>query len=118
MSEKQPSGVFFSGLVTGAVLGIGAYFFLTSTKEGKEISRKLKSKGNQTLADLGDLVEDLEDKGEELCHQAQETREKVKERVEQISGDFDKKEIEKIQARGRQMATRFFTRKGKTVPRH
>ena len=118
MSQEQSSHNFFSGLVTGAVLGLGAYFFLTSTKEGKEISRKIKDKSGQALADLGDLVEDLEDKGEEFRHQARETQEKVGEKIEQIEKNFDQKEIEKIQTRGRQMAARFFTRKGKTVPRH
>ena len=118
MSQKQSSPIFFSGLVTGAVLGIGAYFFLTSTEEGRKIRRQMKDKGNQALADLGDLVEDLEGKGEELRHQVRETQEKVKGKIEQIGGGFDQTEIEKIQTRGRQMAARFFTRKGKSVPRH
>jgi len=118
MSQKQSSPVFFSGLITGAVLGVGAYFFLTSTKEGKEIGQKIKARSSQALDDLGNLVEDLEDKGEELRHQVRETQVKVKEKIGQIGEDFNQKEIEKIQARGRQMATRFFTRKGKAVPRH
>lgn len=43
MDEQSNRGHnFFSGLVLGAIIGAGLYYFLTATQEGKKIKQQLK----------------------------------------------------------------------------
>jgi gas vesicle protein len=61
MNKNNENG-FFKGLFLGAIIGAGAYYFLTSTKEGKKIKTKIALKTDETLGDLTETITDFEKK--------------------------------------------------------
>lgn len=101
---------FLNGLVLGAVLGAGAFYFLTSTEEGKKVKKRLQMEGQDLLEDLTDLVEEVEEKGGEFKKKAIKVQEQLSEKA--VAPALS--QIEKLRERGRQ-ATRFFTRNGKPL---
>jgi len=111
-SEHQGNG-FFSGLVMGAVLGAGLFYFLTSTEKGQEIKKELEEKGEEALDDLGNLVADIEKKGQEFKKKAVEVQADLEKEVKQKK-EKELSQIKKLQERG-QKAVKFFTRNGKPL---
>lgn len=111
---------FFSGLVLGALLGAGFFWFLTSTEEGKKVKKQLKEKSQDTLDNLSDIVAELEEKGEEFKQKAKEIQAELEEKVgdvkEEVVGEakVGLSQIEKLRERGRK-AVKFFTRNGKPL---
>ena len=96
-------------------MGLGAYFFLTRTEEGRKVGRQIKDTGSQAVDELAEMVEDLEEKSQALRSQAAAVQVKIKQRVESVSDNLDKEGIEEIQQRGRKLVNRFFTRNGQSV---
>lgn len=101
---------FFSGLVLGALLGAGFFWFLTSTEEGKKVKKQLKEKSQDALDNLGDIVAELEEKGEEFNQRAKEIQVELEEKAALPALS----QIEKLRERGRK-AVKFFTRNGKPL---
>ena len=111
MSDQDSSvSNFLNGLVLGAILGAGAYYFLTSTEEGKKVKKRLQEEGKDLLGDLTDLVEEVEEKGEEFKEKAQEVQKQLEEKTAKPA----LLQIEKLQDRGRR-ALKYFTRNGKPL---
>ncbi len=121
MGDRDRGG-FFQGLIIGALLGAGVYYWLTQTKEGEKIKRQLKKKGEEALDNLGELVEDFEVKGEEFRAKAEEIiQAKLEAEVEKATGGEAEKaqkkltHIERLRKRGRVASKKFFTRNGKPL---
>jgi len=121
MSDRDREGGFLQGLVMGAILGAGAYYFLTQTKEGEKVKKRIKKKGEEALDDLADLVDEFEEKGEEFQAQAKklqaELESKAKGVKKEVAAEAKEKltHIDKLRERGRQATKTFFTRNGKPL---
>lgn len=111
-SERQGNG-FFSGLVLGALLGAGLFYFLTSTEKGQEIRKELEEKGEGALDNLGNLVADIEKKSQEFKEKAAKAQIDLEKEVKQKK-EKELSQIKKLQERGRK-AVKFFTRNGKSL---
>lgn len=120
MSDREHSG-FFQGLLMGALLGAGAVYFLTQTKEGEKFKERIKEKSEEALDDLAELVEDFETKGEEFRARAKEIQVKLEEKAKntkkEVAGEAQEKltHIEKLRKRGRLASKKFFIRNGKPL---
>jgi len=112
---------FFPGLVLGALIGVGASYFLLSTERGKKIRKQIEKKGEETLDSLADFVEEFEEKGNEFRQRAMEIKAELEEKAEDFEGevlDEAKDQLEKIEEledRGRKVAQKVFTRNGKPL---
>lgn len=121
MGDRDREGGFLQGLIIGAILGAGAYYFLTQTKEGEKVKKRIKKKGREALDDLTDLVEEFEEKGEEFRAQAKklqiELEKKAKGVKKEVAEEAKEKltHIDKLRERGRQATKTFFTRNGKPL---
>ncbi len=105
---------FFSGIVFGALIGAGLFYFLTSTEEGKKIRQQIKRKGEDALDDLKDLAADLEEKGEAFKEKAQAVENQLAEKVGEVKEE-GLEQIEKLREQGRQAVGKFFTRNGRPL---
>lgn len=118
--DRHDSG-FFQGLIMGAILGAGAYYFLTSTKEGKKVKKKIEKKSEGILGDLADLVDDFEEKGKEFRAQAKKLQEELEKKAKDVKKEVaeEAKEqlghIDKLRERGRLVTKKFFTKNGKPL---
>lgn len=119
MRDREGGG-FFQGLLMGALLGAGAYYWLTQTKEGEKVKKQLKKKSEEALDNLGELVEDFEVRGEEFRTKAEEIQAKLEAEVEKATGGEAEEaqekltHIEKLRKRGR-IASKKFTKNGKPL---
>jgi len=117
---EERSSSFFRGLILGALIGAGAYYFLTSTEEGKKVKEKLKKQGENALDNLGEIVNELEEKGEEFKEKAKKLQKELEEKSKNVGGEIKEEveekltEIESLRERGRK-AARSFTRNGKPL---
>ena len=59
---------FLLGLFIGGLIGAFLIFFM-GTKEGKKAKKLLEQKGEDTLDDLHDQIDALEQKGKEIVEQ-------------------------------------------------
>lgn len=120
MSDHDRNGGFLSGLVLGALVGAGLVYFLTSTEEGKKVKKQWRKKGEIALDNLADLIEEVEEKGEEFKKKAKEIQAELKEKAGDVRQEVaeEAKEqlshIDKLRERGRK-AAKFFTRNGKSL---
>lgn len=90
----------------GVLVGAGLYYYLSATEEGKKLHRKVRQK---TLEGLGELVDEIEKKGQEFKKKAQQVQDKLgKETDQQLD------HIKQLRERGRR-AVNFFTSKGKPL---
>jgi gas vesicle protein len=111
MNENSRNGEsFLTGLVLGIILGAGFVYFLSSTEEGKIIKKRLKEKTENALDNLGELIEEIEEKGEEFKKKATEIQKQLEEKTSEVNFSS----IEKLRERGRR-AVKFFTRNGKPL---
>jgi histidinol dehydrogenase len=121
MSDRDHQGGFFQGLILGALIGVGAFYFLTQTKEGKRIGQQLRKKGEEALDDLGEMVEDLETKSEEFRIKAKEIQSQLEEKTQGVSKEIAEEaqeklgHIEQLRERGRTASKKFFIRNGKPL---
>ena len=103
MSKDRPAsgGSYFNGLLTGVMVGAAAVF-LSSTKYGRRLSKKMRVSGKKTFAELEELVDEIKDNDPGLADEVK----------------TDKKDlsyIEQLQEKGRAVAQNFFKRNGKTL---
>ena len=121
MRDRDHNGGFFQGLIMGALMGAVAYYFLTQTKEGEKVKKRLKEKSEEALDNLAELVEDFEEKGEEFQARAKEIQAKLEKRAKSVEGGVAEEaqeklsHIEKLQKRGRLASRKFFTKNGKSL---
>lgn len=110
---EKKSGNFLTGLVLGALAGVGLVYFLTSTKEGKKIKEQIEEKGSDVLDELQDLVADLEEKSLEFKAKAAKVEEALEDKAT-AGADVALSQIEKLRVRGRS-AVKSFVRNGKPL---
>jgi gas vesicle protein len=122
MSDSHSEGSnFFRGLVTGAILGGAAVWFLNQTKKGKEIKNEFEEKGRDILENLSDLVQDLEEKGQEFKKKVLQVREELEEKSKDLRQEIAQEakdgleKIEELEEKGHKAAQKFFTRHGKPL---
>ncbi len=122
MSDNNGSGGnFFRGLMTGAILGAVAVWFLNQTEKGKEIKKEIKEKGNDVLENLDDLVQNLEEKGEEFKKKVVQVKKEFEEKAKDFRQDIIEEgkvgleRIEELEEKGHKVAQKFFTRRGKPL---
>jgi len=121
MNDNQHTNdSFLTGLILGALLGAGAFYFLTSTDEGKKVKKQLAEKSGDVLDNLADLVGEIEEKGEEFEKKAEQVKGMLEEKVgqtatvavEEVKDDLT--QIKKLQERGRR-AIKYFLKDGKPL---
>ena len=119
-SDHRESG-FLSGLILGVFVGVGLYYFLTTTEEGKKVKKQLKEKSEEILDHLNDIIEDVEKKGKEFRTQAKEVQveleAQVKDARETVANEAQEglSQIDKLRQRGRVASSKFFTRNGRPL---
>jgi len=111
MSDNNDSGSnFFRGLMTGALVGAVAVWFLNQTEKGKDV-----------LGNLNDLVQDLEEKGKEFKKKVIQVKEEFEEKAKDFRQDIIEESkvglerIEELEEKGHKAAQKFFTRQGKPL---
>jgi polyhydroxyalkanoate synthesis regulator phasin len=121
MSDSGRNNNLLTGLILGALVGAGLVYFLTSTEEGKKIKKQLQEKGKITLDKLADLIEEVEEKGEEFKQKAKKIQAQLEEKARDIQGRVaeEAKEqlvhIDELRERGQEASKRFFVKNGKTL---
>lgn len=121
MSDNDNSlSNIITGLVLGAIVGAGFYYFFTQTEEGKKVKRIVKDKGEDLLDELTEIVEDIENKGEQFKERVQLAQSQLEEKVGDIKKEVCEEakeglsQIDQLRERGRR-AAKFFLRKGKSL---
>lgn len=121
MADRDRSDGFLSGLVLGAMIGAGLAYFLTSTEKGKEVKKQLRERGKDTLDNLADLIEEVEERGEEFKKKAKEIQTELEKKAgdvrEEVAGEAKEQltHIDKLRERGRKATKRFFTKNGRSL---
>lgn len=116
----QKNDSFLTGLILGALLGAGAFYFLTSTEEGKKVKKQLEEKSGDVFDNLAGLVEEIEEKGKEFEKKTEQFQgileEKVGKTAETVVDEVkdDLTQIKKLQERGRR-AIKYFLKDGKPL---
>ncbi|MGB9706792.1 MAG: YtxH domain-containing protein [Microgenomates group bacterium] len=108
--SERGSESFLTGLVLGAILGAGFVYFLSSTKEGEKVKKRLRERSEDVLDNLADLIREIEEKGKEFKKKAKEVQVELEEKAAAPALS----QIEKLRERGRR-AVKFFTRNGKPL---
>lgn len=120
-------GKLLIGLIFGLAAGAAGYYFLNNTERGRQVKREIKKKGELLADNLGDLAEEIEDRGVELKKAAlkieDEIEKKVDQGVDQVKEKVDEQldhltelqdRVESLRDRGRK-AVKFFTSSGKKL---
>lgn len=121
MSDRHHNGGFLNGLILGALVGAGAFYFLTSTEEGKKVRKQLEEKGKDALENLGDLVSEVEEKGGEFKQKAKAIQGQLEEKAKSIQTRVAEEaqeqlvHIDTLRERGREVSKRSFTKRGKAL---
>lgn len=108
--SNQKNGLL-EGIVLGAIVGIGVYYFL-GTDEGEKLQKTFKKKASPYLDEAADVLEELKDQSTDLLEKAQEVKETLeekfedkKEQIEDVVSDkleSSLSHIEELQERGRE----------------
>ncbi len=126
MSEGRGQGRFILGFFMGGLIGALVIFFL-GTKEGQKTGKMLKRKGEDMLDDVQDKIEELEERGKDLAKQGEEIKEQVLENLEEKKDtvthataeklDTALAHIEELQEHGRQTTASLRKRLFKNLPK-
>lgn len=95
MSEHHSDGKFIFGFFLGGVIGALIIFFL-GTKEGKKLEKKLQVRGKDVLDDLEDKLEELEASGKDLVKKGEAMKEHVMDTLEEKKEEMTDATVEKI----------------------
>jgi gas vesicle protein len=88
-------GKFFFGFFMGGLLGALTIFFL-GTKEGQKAKKILKAKGEDLLEEIDEKLDELSHKGEELAAQGDVMKEQVLEALADKKDEVTQMAVEKI----------------------
>jgi len=127
VSEHEHGDIkFWVGFFVGGLLGAMTLFFL-GTKEGKKTGKLLEEKGKDFIDELEQKLKDLEQKGKELAKQGEVIKEQVIEQIEdkreQLSHETTKKldtalaHIEALQEHGRETTADLRKKLFKNLPK-
>lgn len=96
MSENNANdGKFLFGFFIGGLIGALVIFFL-GTKEGKKTGKLLESKGRDLVDELEERLEELQSKGKELVRQGEAMKEKVMDTIGDKKDEVTEAAAEKI----------------------
>lgn len=95
MSDNNHNGKFLFGFFLGGIIGALIIFFL-GTKEGKKLEKVLEHKGKDVLDDLNDKLEELEQSGKDLVKKGEAIKEHVMDTLEEKKGEMTDATVEKI----------------------
>ena len=117
---------FIKGLMWGIIITVGFLIFL-ETDRGQKLKKRLKDKSDDFLDVLPDLIDQIEEKGEELIKEAgkieNELREEKADAAQEIVETVEKKlgaslsHIESLQEHGREVASKIKTQFFKNIPK-
>ena len=93
--EHRGEGKFLFGFFIGGLIGALVIFFL-GTKEGQKTGNLLKRKGEDVLDDVQEKIEELEQRGKELVKQGEAIKEQVLENLEEKKEAVTETAVEKI----------------------
>lgn len=123
--KKNTDGKFLLGFVVGSVIGALVLFFL-GTKEGKKTGKLFEEKGKDLIDEIGEKLSDLEEKGKDLVEKGEAVKEdlieQLEDKKEELTRETTKKidtalaHIEELQERGRQ-TTATLRRRFKNIPK-
>lgn len=128
MSDEHKSGdiKFLIGLFIGGLVGAFIIFFL-GTKEGKKAGKYIEEKGKDALDDLHDQIDELEKKGKELVTKGEAIKEQVIEQFEEKKEEITERateklddalaQVEKLQEQGRDTTAELRKRIFKNIPK-
>lgn len=108
MNDDRQTNGFWSGFVLGIFVGAGGYYFLTNTEEGKKVKKQLQEKSKEAFGQLDDLIEEIEEKGEQFRQKAQKIQ-------SQLATEEELSQIDKLRERGQAVSQKFFLRNGKPL---
>lgn len=86
---------FLAGFFIGGLIGALVIFFL-GTKDGKKIGNLLEGKGKDILDDLEGQLEELEKKGKEIVKDGEKIKDQVVEQMEEKKEELTGKAAEKL----------------------
>ena len=95
MTDNNHEGKFLFGFFLGGLIG-ALVIFVLGTKEGKKVEKLLQHKGKDVLDDLDDKLEELEQSGKELVKQGEAIKEHVMDTLEDKKGEMTDATVEKI----------------------
>lgn len=95
MSDHNHDGKFMFGFFLGGLIGALIIFFL-GTKEGKKAEKLLESRGKDILDDLEDKLDELQKKGKDFVRQGEALKEQVMDTLEEKKEEMTDTAVEKI----------------------
>lgn len=95
MSDHNHDGKFMFGFFLGGLIGALIIFFL-GTKEGKKAEKLLERRGKDILDDLEDKLDELQKKGKDFVRQGEALKEQVMDTLEDKKEEMTDTAVEKI----------------------
>lgn len=95
MSESRHDHKFWFGFFLGGLLGALILFFM-GTKEGKKTGKLLEDKGHDLLDELQEKLEEMEKRGKQLVQQGEELKEQVIDEIKEKKEDLSDAAAEKL----------------------
>lgn len=105
---------FIKGLFWGILVAIGLLIFL-ETERGQKLKKQLKDKGGDWLDCLPDLIDRIEEKGEELVKEAGKIEKELKDKKEEANTSLA--HIENLQEHGREITSKIKSRLFRNLPK-
>lgn len=124
--DRRTDGKFLFGFFIGGLIGALTIFFL-GTKEGKKTGKLIREKGEDILDDVQGKIGELEKKGKELVREGESIKEEMldnlEDKKEELTGNAAEKlesalaHIEALQEHGRQTTANLRKRIFKNLPK-
>lgn len=95
MSDERNDGKFMFGFFLGGLIGALIIFFL-GTKEGKKAEKLFQAKGKDILEELEDKLDELQQKGKEYVRQGEALKEQVMDTFEEKKEEMTDTAVAKI----------------------
>lgn len=95
MSDERNDGKFMFGFFLGGLIGALIIFFL-GTKEGKKAEKMFKVKGKDILEELEDKLDELQQQGKEYVRKGEELKEQVIDTLEDKKEEMTDTAVAKI----------------------
>lgn len=95
MSENNHDGKFMFGFFLGGLIGALIIFFL-GTKEGKKAEKLLEHRGKDILDDLEDKLDELQKQGKDFVRKGEALKDQVMDTLEDKKEEITDTAVEKI----------------------